>query len=214
MMNERTNAGYRIIDSIHVGTKEFVLGVNEKIENMYVTWQCANGTDYFWGHYTDSREKAEKDLQARAAEERRYLASFQKNPGDVEDKNHLFMIVSHEGNSALIQFPTRELADILGSIGITAPPEQVTLRGTSYTVWLKHNIQDPVAAGIAALFTENNSLRMVNEVTRAVFNADYRVYDHVRDGLKENKYRNVEEVLRDATDMAKHLKDKKRGRER
>lgn len=32
MMNERTNAGYRIIDSIHVGTKEFVLGVHQKIE--------------------------------------------------------------------------------------------------------------------------------------------------------------------------------------
>lgn len=124
------------------------------------------------------------------------------------------MIVSHEGNSALIQFPTRELADILGSIGINAPPEQVTLGGTSYTVWLKHNIQDPVAAGIAALFTENHSLRMVNEVTRAVFNADYRVYDHVRDGLKENKYRNVEDVLRDAADMAKYLKEKKRDRER
>lgn len=213
-MNERTNAGYRIIDSIHVGTKEFVLGVNQKIENMYVTWQCANGTDYFWGHYTDSREKAEKDLQTRAAEERRYLADYQNPPGDVEDKNHLFAIVSYEGSSALIQFPTRELTDILGSIGITAPPEQVYLGGTRYTVSLKYNIQDPVATGVAALFTENNSLRMVNEVTRAVFNADYRVYDHVRDALKENKYGDVEDVLRDATDMAKYLKDKKRDRER
>ena len=36
---------------------------------MYVTWECKNGDNYFWGHYMDSRGAAEKDLLERAGQE-------------------------------------------------------------------------------------------------------------------------------------------------
>ncbi len=68
-MNLRTNAGYTITDSIHVGDTEFVLGVNDHRPAMFVTWQCTGGDNYFWGHYHDDLLKAKKDLLDRAGEE-------------------------------------------------------------------------------------------------------------------------------------------------
>ncbi len=68
-MNLRTNAGYIITDSIHVGATEFVLGVNDRQPAMFVTWQCTGGNNYFWGHYHDDLLKAKKDLLDRAGQE-------------------------------------------------------------------------------------------------------------------------------------------------
>lgn len=72
---QRTNAGYAITDSVHVGDAEFVLGEKEtKFGTMCVTWQCRDGDNYFWGHYFDDRGAAEEDLQERVAREREYQA--------------------------------------------------------------------------------------------------------------------------------------------
>ena len=68
-MSDRINAGYTITDSIHIGTSEFVLGVNKSEPQMYVTWKCDNGSYYYWGHYTEDRREAERDLLARAQQE-------------------------------------------------------------------------------------------------------------------------------------------------
>lgn len=70
MMEQRSNEGYVITDSVHVGNAEFVIGKNEtRYGTMYVTWRCANGTDYYWGHYFNDLFSAQKDLVARAQEE-------------------------------------------------------------------------------------------------------------------------------------------------
>lgn len=45
----RTNAGFVITTSIPVGNAEFVLGVNMKNPNSFVTWECKGQTDYFGG---------------------------------------------------------------------------------------------------------------------------------------------------------------------
>lgn len=51
-MEPRTNADYLITDSIHIGKTEFVIGENQtRFGTMYVTWECKNGDNYFWGHY-------------------------------------------------------------------------------------------------------------------------------------------------------------------
>lgn len=74
MMEQRTNEGYVITDSVHIGNAEFVVGKNEtQYGTMYVTWRCANGTDYYWGHYFNDLFSAQKDLVARAQEEIQYL---------------------------------------------------------------------------------------------------------------------------------------------
>lgn len=78
-MSVRINAGYIITDSIHVGDAEFVLGVNATVGAMFVTWECKDGNNYFWGHYTDDQFKAQKDLCERAMQEVKILDNRQKS---------------------------------------------------------------------------------------------------------------------------------------
>lgn len=78
-MEQRKNAEYTITESIKVKNTEFVLGEQPET-GMFVTWQCKNGTDYYWGHYTGNRYAALKDLCERAAREIDYLSSIQAIP--------------------------------------------------------------------------------------------------------------------------------------
>ena len=65
----RMNEGYQIIDSVHVGEAEFVLGkLSSSTHEQYVTWQVKDETDYFWGHYFLTLPEAQEDLLARATE--------------------------------------------------------------------------------------------------------------------------------------------------
>lgn len=209
MGDKRINAGFEIINAIPVGNAEFVLGRNIKNPNSFVTWECKGKNDYFWGHYTDSLLKATKDLCQRAMDEVLYLEqreaqTARRNP---DSGYTLTAAVRYGENRAVIQFPTQELADILGSIGITQPPERVYLGGYSnIEVHLQHE-ENKVAGALVRLFKDDNSLRMVNEVAKAVFHADFRVYDFIEKNLKSDRYKSVEEVLRDAVDYGKYLKD-------
>ena len=86
-MEVRINAGYTITDSIHIGNAEFVLGEFPGAPAPYVTWECKDGDNYFWGHYLSSRDAAEKDLLERASLERKRLDSRQqqtKTPNNKE----------------------------------------------------------------------------------------------------------------------------------
>lgn len=69
----RSNQGYIITSSVHVGAAEYVLGVSEKAPSQYVTWKCSNGKDYNWGHYFSDLLAATKDLITRAQEEIEFL---------------------------------------------------------------------------------------------------------------------------------------------
>lgn len=212
MSDMRTNAGFVITNSIPIGNKEFVLGVNMKNPQSFVTWECKDGTDYYWGHYTDSLLKATRDLCQRAIGEVDYLELAEQERKEVESRYILVATVKHEGNSAVIQFPTKELGDILGSIGITLPPERVYLGGhTDIEIHFQHT-GNPMTEAMVHLFSDKNSLRMVNEVTKAVFHSDWRVYERVEEKLKMDFYVDVENLLRDAVDYSKYLKDKQRDR--
>ena len=74
-MEQRSCAGYIITQSIKVKDTEFVLGEHPKT-GMYVTWQCKNRDNHFWGHYCENYYAALKDLCERAAQEVDYLASI------------------------------------------------------------------------------------------------------------------------------------------
>lgn len=68
-MSERSNCGYTIVQSLTIGDSEFVLGHNPEAPNPYVTWKCSNGDYYFWGHYSNDRMAADRDLLTRAGQE-------------------------------------------------------------------------------------------------------------------------------------------------
>ena len=64
-MEWRKNAGYIITNSITIGDSEIVLGVHETRTNEFVTWECTNKNNYFWGHYFSSLLSAQKDFCQR-----------------------------------------------------------------------------------------------------------------------------------------------------
>ncbi len=207
MSDMRVNAGFAIANAISVGDKEFVLGVNMKNAQSFVTWECKDKADYYWGHYTDSLLKATKDLCERVRGEIEYLEQ-RETKQKLENRYCMVAAVKNEGNFAMIQFPTKELGSMLESIGITLPPERVYLGGhPDIEVHLQHDENKTVNA-LVHLFRENNSLRMVNEVAKAVFHSDWRVYEWVEEKLKMSSYSDVESLLRDAVDYSKYVKDK------
>ena len=64
---------------------EGILGEHPK-KDMYVTWRCKDGDNYFWGHYTSNRYEALKDLCQRAEREIDYLAAIGEIPPITSQK--------------------------------------------------------------------------------------------------------------------------------
>lgn len=64
-MEWRENAGYIITNHITIGDSEIVLGVHKELPDHFVTWECTNKDNYFWGHYFSNLISAQKDFCAR-----------------------------------------------------------------------------------------------------------------------------------------------------
>lgn len=69
-MGIRVNEGYRIIETVRINTTlEVVMGQSEtRFDAQFVTWQCKNGHDYFWGHYFSDYDACRRDLFQRVLE--------------------------------------------------------------------------------------------------------------------------------------------------
>lgn len=83
------NADYVIRRTILFDNKcGFVLGENPKAPNPYVTWQFNEQDghrDYFWGHYHNEPDMAERDLHNRAEDyQRRYYVEVVEQAPDKE----------------------------------------------------------------------------------------------------------------------------------
>ena len=90
-MEWRKNAGYIITNAITIGESEIVLGVHETKPNMFVTWECANKNNYFWGHYFTSLLAAQKDFCERGIDKVRFYEQMKKNfHGNAKMLLHLF----------------------------------------------------------------------------------------------------------------------------
>lgn len=74
----RENAGYIITQAIQIGNVEFVLGENTQDRARYVTWECKDGNNYYWGHYTTDKLAALRDLLDRAGIELTILETKQE----------------------------------------------------------------------------------------------------------------------------------------
>lgn len=85
-MDIRMNAGFIITDSVHIGDTEFVIGVHSTAPHSFVTWQCRDGSDYFWGHYFEDRLSAERDLLERAGRELEYQSQNQEQKKEPKTK--------------------------------------------------------------------------------------------------------------------------------
>lgn len=67
-MGPRKNVEYIIINAIRTAPNtEVVLGEYLNADqNMWVTWICQNGKDYFWGHYFTDEKSATINFLERA----------------------------------------------------------------------------------------------------------------------------------------------------
>ena len=63
-MKKRCNAEYEIIGAIEVKQKlEVVIGYRRtKFGDQYVTWECLEKSDYYWGHYFNEKKDAIQDF--------------------------------------------------------------------------------------------------------------------------------------------------------
>lgn len=200
----RTNAGFVITNAIPIGNKEFVLGVNMKNDQSFVTWECKDKNDYFWGHYTTSLLAATKDLCQRVMSEIEYLEQ-RDTQQKTENRYILEVDVTHGDNHTVLQLPTNELNSVLESIGITLPPQQVRLGGNeNISVCLRHDTNKMVGA-LVHLFKASDNLFMINEVVKAVFRSDNLVYDWVEKRLERDFYCSTEHLLKDAINYKKFM---------
>ncbi|MBO4898613.1 MAG: hypothetical protein J5590_09985 [Clostridia bacterium] len=78
-MDFRKNAGYIIVNAITIGESEIVLGVHESLPNSFVTWECNNKKDYYWGHYHTSLIAAQKDFCKRGLEKAKFYEVLKNN---------------------------------------------------------------------------------------------------------------------------------------
>lgn len=83
-MDWRKNAGYIITNAITIGESEIVLGVHEKLPDRFVTWECANGNNYFWGHYFSNLINAQKDFCKRGLDKCRFYEHMNKKKKEPE----------------------------------------------------------------------------------------------------------------------------------
>lgn len=82
----RKNQGYIITDSVRIGNAEFVAGELAAVPDSYVTWECKNGEDYFWGHYFSDRLAAKRDLLERAGHELQYQERMRKKAAKEKER--------------------------------------------------------------------------------------------------------------------------------
>ncbi len=77
-MEWRKNEGYLIVNHITIGKTEIVMGVHEKQANMFVTWECKNKNDYYFGHYFTNLYSAQRDFCERGAEKAKFYEEISK----------------------------------------------------------------------------------------------------------------------------------------
>lgn len=85
----RKNAGYTITESICVGNVEFVLGENTAAPARFVTWECKDGDNYYWGHYMTDKLAALRDLLDRAGQDLTILESRQTQRTGKNDRRYM-----------------------------------------------------------------------------------------------------------------------------
>lgn len=84
---ERTNVGYVITDSVHIGEYEYVLGVNKKEPDRFVTWLYFNNA-YYFGNYFNDLSNAQKDLSRRVHEKAKEMEHLDNNLSGKHHKPH------------------------------------------------------------------------------------------------------------------------------
>ena len=194
---------YRITNILPTSGSSIAMGVHSEKDRQFATWEVRNG-EYLWAHYFNNQQEAVKDLCSRTLREISRIQDMVREENDYT----VTVIIRNEKNSAVIEFPTNELADILGSIGIREPADKVCIGG-AYPIEITPGA-GKMEDALNHIFRKGDSLHLVNETARAVYHADYFVYDMVEEKLKYGEFSSAEELKKAADTMAEKLKKQKK----
>ena len=116
----------------------------------------------------------------------------------------LTAIIDHKKDTLIVELPCGHL-DLqmkLMSIGIRQPPNQIHLFGTEddeVHVQLASNVES--IQYLPALFCEDDTLARANVVTDILSRLDPSAFDEIAEGLREDRYETVSDLLEDVREV-------------
>ena len=163
---------YRITNILPTSGSSIAMGVHSEKDRQFATWEVRNG-EYLWAHYFKNQQEAVKDLCSRTLRE---ISRIQDKVREENDYT-VTVIIRNGKNSAVIEFPTNELQDVLGSIGITEPADKVCIGG-AYPIEITPGA-GKMEDALNHIFQKGDSLHLVNETARSVYHAAGKIPDSI-----------------------------------
>ena len=116
----------------------------------------------------------------------------------------LTAIIDHKKDTLIVELPCGnfDLQMKLMSIGIRQPPNQIHLFGTEddeVHVQLASNVES--VQYLPALFCEDDTLARANVVTDILSRLDSSAFDEIAEGLREDRYETVSDLLEDVREI-------------
>ncbi len=207
-MDWKMHDGYWITAVLPVNGKEMMFGVHQEKGSHFATWEH-RGEEFLWAHYFTDMTKAIEDLCKRTLHEIEFM---RKKGADLESVNSFTGFIKNDRNRAVIEFPTNELQDILESIGIMEGAGAVCLSG-QYPIELEP-ARDKFADALIHVLGSCDSLHTVNELAKAAYHSDYRVYLMLEENLKQGVYHSPEQLFKDVEEKKEQIRQASKGKKR
>ena len=116
----------------------------------------------------------------------------------------LTAIIDHKKDTLIVELPcgNLDLQMKLMSIGIRQPPNQIHLFGTEDDeVRVQLTSDDESVQYLPALFSEDDTLARANVVTDILSRLDPSAFDEIAEGLREDRYETVSDLLEDVREI-------------
>lgn len=116
----------------------------------------------------------------------------------------LTAIIDHKKDTLIVELPcgNLDLQMKLMSIGVRQPPNQIHLFGTEDEgVRVQLASDDESVKYLPALFSEDDTLARANVVTDILSRLDPSAFDEIADGLREDRYDNVSDLMEDVREI-------------
>ena len=116
----------------------------------------------------------------------------------------LTAIIDHKKDTLIVELPcgNLDLQMKLMSIGVRQPPNQIHLFGTEddeVHVQLASNVES--VQYLPTLFCEDDTLARANVVTDILSRLDPSAFDEIAEGLREDRYETVSDLLEDVREV-------------
>ena len=116
----------------------------------------------------------------------------------------LTAIIDHKNDTLIVELPcgNLDLQMKLMSIGVRQPPNQIHLFGMEDDdIRVQLASDDESVKYLPALFSEDDTLARANVVTDILSRLDPSAFDEIAEGLREDRYETVSDLLEDVREI-------------